>query len=162
MPKQAWKRVLLSLAGAAAIGAVVWWLAHPRLSDVQQIEEVVARVEHGVEAKQGREIMECVSPDYRDPAGMDRLDVLKLVNHWVRSPEQAEVVIEDYQIRVSGRTAVGRFLVRVYVQGDSIAQNPLEMDLTVNFEKRWRKLRRVWLVKSAEGAGFSLSPEDYL
>ena len=150
------------LAAVLVVAFGAWWLTNPRISNERQIENLVAKAEHGVETKSGREIMECVSPDYKDSSGLDRLEILKLVNHWVRSPDQADVVIEDYQIRVEGSSAIGHFSVQVYLQGEGQSQAPLWMELEVSFEKRWRKLRQVWLVKSVEGPALSGAPEDYL
>jgi hypothetical protein len=161
MSWKAWKITLLVLAGLFVVALAVWWLTNPRISDERQIQNLVAKVEHGVETKSGHEIMECVAPDYKDSSGLDRLEILKLVNSWVRSPEQADVSVEDYQIKVEGRTATGHFTVQVYLQDSDWGRSPLQMGLEVRFEKRWRRLRQVWLVKAAEGPALS-APEEYL
>jgi len=162
MSGRAWKIGLIGSAIALAAAFAVWWFTNPRISDQRQIENLVAKVEHGVETKSGQEIMECVAPDYKDSNGLDRLEILKLVNGWVRSPEQADVTVESYQIKVSGRSATGHFDVQVYLQEGGRGQAPTWMQLEVNFEKQWRRLRQVWRVKAVEGPSLSGAPEDYL
>ncbi len=153
---------MIGLATVLAIAFAVWWLTNPRISDKQQIENLVAKVEHGVESKSGREIMECVAPDYKDSNGLDRLEILKLVNSWVRSPEQADITVEKYEIKINGRSATGHFDVQLYLQEDGRGQPPTWMSVEVSFEKQWRRLRQVWRVKAVEGPSLSSAPEDYL
>jgi len=162
MSKRAWKIAAATLLILCAGGFAAWWFTNPRISDERQIQNLVAKVEHGVETKSGREIMECVAPDYQDSSGFDRLEVLKLVTSWVRSPEQADVVVGEYQIEVEGRNAIGHFDVQVEVQEGERFRAPLQMEFEVKFERQWRKLRRVWLVKAVEGPSLRAAPEEYL
>ncbi len=162
MSSRTWRIAQLVFGGILVIAILVWWLTNPRISDEQQILNLVAKAEHGVETKNGREVMECVSPDYKDSSGYDRLQLLKMVNSWVRSPDQAEVTVEKQQIRVNGLTAVGKFSVQVYLESEGRKLRPVSAQIEVTFEKRWRKLRQVWLVKSVEGAAMLSAPEEYL
>ncbi len=162
MSSSAWRKVQLALVGLFVVAVLAWWLTNPRISDEQQILNLVAKAEHGVETKNGREIMECVAPDYKDSSGLDRTEILKMVNSWVRSSDQAEVTVQEPQIKVDGFTAVARLDVQVYLESEGRALRPVNAELEVTFEKQWRKLRQVWLVKSVEGAAVLTAPEDFL
>ena len=162
MGGRAWTRgprLLLLVAVGAAIG---WWFAHPRTTDEELILELVARAEHGVETKSVQEMMECIAPDYEDGTGLTRVDVWRLAMRWARRPGRAEVVIEEYEVTVTPPTAMGRFVGRVVVEQEGQYMAPLNLDVTVEFEKQRRRWRQVWLIKSISDATVAQELEDYL
>ena len=147
---------------AIAAGAVGWWMWIHRPTDLELIEEVVAKAEHGIEAKSVEEIMECVAPDYQDSEGLSRNDIWRLAMQWARSPEKAEITLGNYEIKVRGREAVGRFAVYVLLEEEGGLASGLNFDLEVLFERHRRKLSRAWLVKSVRGYQLEAVYEDYM
>jgi hypothetical protein len=162
MGGRGWKRGLRLLLLVAAGVAIGWWFAHPRTTEEELILEVVARAEHGVETKSVQEIMDCIAPDYEDEAGLTRVDVWRLAMRWARSPERADVVIEEYEVTVTPPTATGHFVGRVLVEQEGQYTAPLNLDVRVEFEKQRRRWRKVWLVKSVSEATAAQEYEGYL
>ncbi|UCC68876.1 MAG: hypothetical protein JSV79_02825 [Armatimonadota bacterium] len=151
MAGPSWNRVF-RIAFLVVLGAVAgWWVVHPRPSDEDLIAELVAKAEHGVETKSVDEIMSCVSRDYSGQGEMSREDVWRSAQQWVRSPVQADVVIQDYQLALKDAEAVGQFQVDVRLQEEGGLVQTLNLFLTVGFERQRRGLRKVWLVKSVRG-----------
>jgi hypothetical protein len=161
MGKVASKRAL-RIGVLVALGAAVgWWLAHPRPSDEELIAELVARAEHGVETKSVDEIMSCVSRDYEGQGDWSREDVWRVAMQWARSSEQAEVAIQDTQVRVEKGRAVGHFQVDVTLL-DERRRRPTTLFLTVDFERERQGLRKVWLVRSVQGFDPDMYIEEFL
>ena len=142
--------LLICLGAAAAVGAG-WWLVQLRVSDEKLIQELVAKAEHGVEAKSVEEIMDCLSRDFEGQGDMSREDVWRLAMQWQRSPLEADVVIQDQRITVEGREATGQFHVQVELVEEGLPRPSLVAFLTVGFERRWRGLRKTWRVRSVRG-----------
>lgn len=162
MGSRAWKRRLRLFLLVAVGAAVGWWFAHPRTTDEERILELVARAEHGVETKSVQEMMDCIAPDYMDGTGQTRVDVRRLAMRWARSPGRADVVIEEYEVTVTPPTAMGRFVGRVVVEQEGQYVAPLNLDVTVEFEKQRRGWRKVWLIKSISEATLAQEYEGYL
>ena len=139
-----------------------WWLFHPRPTDQELIQELVARAEHGVETKSVDEIMSCVSDEYKDGSGLSRRDIWRLAMNWARSSEEAEVVIGSYDIEVASPRATGWFGVTVYLHAGAHRLELPDMQLTVEFEKERRRWRRVWLVKCVTGHDLESMTQDYM
>jgi hypothetical protein len=161
MGGRGWKRGLRLLLLVAAGAAIGWWFAHPRTTDEELILELVARAEHGVETKSVQEIMDCVAPDYEDETGLTRVDVWRLAMRWARSPERADVVIEEYEVTVTPPTATGHVVGRVLVEQEGRYTAPLNLEVTVEFEKQRRRWRKVWLVKSISEETVAQEYEGY-
>jgi hypothetical protein len=160
MHREAWKRALKVLCLVIAGTLVGWWFLHPRPSDMDLVEELVAKAEHGVETKSATEIMECVGPDYQDEEGLSRNDIFRLAWRWARSSTRADVVIEDYQIDIASPKASGDFLVQVLLEEQGQRLPALHFDLEVEFEKQRRGWRKVWLVTAVNGHGLENRAED--
>jgi len=154
-----WSRSLKIAVLVLAAAALAWWLLHPRPTDEELILALVAKAEHGVETKNKAEIMECVAKDYQDDSGLSRLDIFRLALQWERSPEQVEVVIDDYELNIGAPGATGRFEVELEFREAGRYEPPLRLPLVVDFEKRRQRWRRVWLVKSVSGHGIERSIE---
>ena len=75
------KIVVLVLVGTA----FGWWLWHPRPTDQELIDELIARAEHGVETKSVDEIMSCLSRDYGGQGDLSREDMWRMAMQWARS-----------------------------------------------------------------------------
>jgi hypothetical protein len=161
MRKRATK-VAVIVAAALVVAAGLWFILAPRVSDEQQIASLASKVEHGVETKSAEEILDCVSPEYQDSEGLTRTDIWKLVMQWVRSPDRAEVAIQKYEIKVNGKTATGTFDVQAVVEHEHAYQVPLNLTVTVQFEKRWRRWHRVWVVKSLLGPPITGVAEEFI
>ena len=162
MHREAWKRGLKVLCVVIAGALVGWWFLHPRPSDRELIEELVAEAEHGIEAKSTKEIMECLAPDYQDEEGLSRGDIFRLAWRWERSSARAEIVIEDYQVDIISPRASGDFPVQVLLEEEGQHCPPLRFDLEVEFEKQRRGWHKVWLVKAVNGHGLEKRFEDFL
>ncbi len=148
-----WSRSLKIAALIVAAAAAAWWLLHPRPTEEELILALVAKAEHGVETKNKTEIMECVAKDYRDESGLSRLDIFRLALHWERSPEQVDVVIDEYELDISSPAATGRFEVELAFQEGGRPDLPLRLPLVVQFEKQRRGWRKAWVVRSVGGHG---------
>jgi hypothetical protein len=144
-----------------AAGALLWWWVH-RPSDRQLVDELIARAVHGVETKSLDEIMGCVSPGYHDEEGLSKLDVWRGAARFVQSPDTAEVSIEDYTLDIAPPKATGVFRVRVVILQNGQYLNLGPMEMTVEFEKRRRRLRQVWLVKSVSAEGIDRLMRGYM
>lgn len=160
MHREAWKRGLKVLCLVVAGALIGWWFLHPRPSDRDMIEELVAKAEHGVETKSATEIMECVAPGYQDDEGLSHNDIFRLAWRWARSSARADVVIEDYRIDIAAPEASGSFLVQVLLEEQGQRLPALRFDLEVEFEKQRRGWRKVWLVKAVNGHGLERKVED--
>lgn len=153
----------LVILGAIVVLPVCVWLLWPRPSDKELLLELVARAEHGVETKNTEEIMGCVSREYHDPAGLTRLDIFRLAMQWQRSPEQVDVVIDEYQLEVTPPTATGRFDVELAFGAGASFGLPQRLALTVEFAKERKGLfGRRWRVKSVSGHGLEKGFEELL
>ena len=159
MSGRRWRRGLSIIAVIVAAAAASWWLLHPRPTDEDLILALMAKAEHAVETKNRAEIMECMAKDYRDDSGLSRLDIFRLALHWERSPEQVDIVIEEYELDTSGRSATGRFEVQLEFHEAGRHEPPLRLPLVVEFEKQRQRWRRVWLVKSVSGHGIESNLE---
>ena len=152
------KITLLVLVGVA----VGWWVWHPRPTDRELIEELIARVEHGVETKSVDEIMSCLSRDYERQGDLSREDIWRMAMQWARSSAQADVLIEDYRLTLEGPEATGYFQVKIGLTEDGFRRPPLALSLTVDFVRRRSGLRTVWLVQSIGGFDPDLLVEELL
>lgn len=156
------RRLAIVALFIAITGSVfLWWWLH-RPTDRQLIDELIARAVQGVETKSLDEIMDCVSPDYRDELGLSRVDVWRGAAHFVQSPDRADVSIDDYALDIAAPIATGIFDVRVVItqNGQYLDMGPLHM--TVQFEKQRRRLKTVWLVKSVNAQAINKLIQDYM
>ncbi len=134
--------------------AVCVWLLWPKPSDEKLILDLVARVEQGVEAKDVQEIMGCIARDYHDPYGLTRADIYKLAMHYQRTSDQADIVINGYQLDITPPTATGHFDVELSLSQGGPPEPPQRLKLTVEFRKERQGLfHRAWLVRSVSGQG---------
>ena len=162
MSRAARKRALTTIALVLAGGCLGWWFLHPRPTDRELIEELVAKAEHGIETKSTTEIMDCVAPDYHDQDGLTRTDIFRLAWRWQRTSGRADIVIEDYQLDITPPIAAGRFEVQFLLEAEGESYPPLHLHLGVDFQKVRRGWRKVWLVKAVNGHGVKERFEDFL
>jgi hypothetical protein len=132
------------------LGFVVAWRVWPRASDEELIAAVVRRAKHGVETKDVKEVMSCVSPEYRDTQGLTRGQVLRLAMVWAREPQTASVSVEDYRLTLAPPEASATLTVVMAVTGQG-ALDSRRLPVTVRFRKERRGLGSVWLVHAVEG-----------
>jgi hypothetical protein len=156
-----WKRWLVVVVVVVG-GAATWWVLAHRRSDRALIDELIAKAEHGVETKSVDEIMGCVAEDYHDELGFNRTDIWRLAQHWIRTPDEADVVVEDYSVDIQPPRATGQLAVNVMMTRDGRQMPPLPLELTVRFEKERRGWRRVWLVESVTGQNLGRVFEDVM
>jgi len=132
------------------LGLVVAWRLWPRASDQELIATVVRHAEHGVATKDVKEVMSCVSPEYRDSEGLTRAQVLRLAMVWAREPQTATVSVEDYRLTLTPPEASATLTAVVAVTGQG-AITSQRLPVTVGFRKERHWLGSVWLVRSVEG-----------
>jgi hypothetical protein len=140
------RRKVIALAVVCVLAAG-FWLWYPRSSDRERIVQIIQRARHGVETKNVKEIMEAVSPDYRDGEGLTRSELSRLAAGWARTPDRAEVAIDSYQLNVTGTAATAALEVTLTL-GNQGTEKP---HLTMRFEKQRQGWRSAWLVKSVDG-----------
>lgn len=141
--------------------AFLWWWTH-RANDQQLIDELVARVEHGIETKSPDEIMDCIAPDYHDAMGLSKQDVFRGTMRFVQSPDTVDLSISNASVEITPPVATGLFEVRVVItqNGRYVDSGPVQV--TVQFQKERRRLSRVWLVKSISAPEIARQFEDYM
>jgi len=159
MTRQRGLKITLMVLVGVAVG---WWVWHPRPTDRELIEELIARAEHGVETKSVDEIMSCLSRDYERQGDLSREDIWRMAMQWARSSAQADVLIEDYRLTLEGPEATGYFRVKVELTEDGFRRPALALSLTVDFVRRRSGLRTVWLVHSIGGFDPDLLVEELL
>ena len=159
--RRRWKRIALAAAvGAAAI--LGWWFLRSGPSDEALILDLVTRAETAIEAKDKDALMACVAKDYRDEGGLSRLDIFRLAVQWQRSSEQVDITIGEYELDVESPEATGRFEVELVFHEYEHYESPVNLSLTVDFEKQRRRWRKVWLVTSVSGHGLESDFEGLL
>ena len=151
----------MALAVILAAG-LAWWLFHPRPTDRELIDQLIARAVHGVETKSVDEIMGCVAPDYQDELGLRQVDVWRGAMRWGQTVDKAEVEISDYRVDIHPPTATGRLEVRLTITQNGHYLEPEPLHLMVQFEQERQRWRKVWLVKSVSGYGQSRTLEDLM
>ncbi len=147
-------KAVLWLLGTVALG---WWLLHPRATDREQLEQLIAKGKQGLESRSAVQIMECLAPDYHDGGGLKKGDVAQIVRRVTRESHRIEVTIDDYQLDLHPPKARGYFDVRILLYEGPRSAVPIHWNLDVAFEKQhlgWHDLwRQGWVVTSIDGHG---------
>jgi hypothetical protein len=146
----------------AVVGGLAWWLLHPRPTDKELIDQLIAKAVHGVETKSVNEIMSCVAVDYQDDLGLNHTDIWRAAHSWARSLDEAEVVIDDYALDIHPPSATGTFQVRLALTRNGQCLEPGLLHLTVGFEQQRQRWRKVWLVRSVAGPELGKLSEDLM
>jgi len=130
--------VIILLGGGAYL---VWRLTHPTLSDQQQIEELLDRIEQGVEKKSPRMILGAIADDYRDDYGLTRLDIHRLSLNLLRTEGRIQVVLTRPKIEVHGEQATADVTGEVTLSEGGYQAQEFSGALTIHLRKRggqWR------------------------
>jgi len=156
-------KAVLLLLGALVAG---WWVLHPHPSDREQIEQLVAKAEQGMETDSWVQVMECFSPHYHDKGDLRKGDVTRILQRVMRGTEKIEVTTNDYQLEVGQRKAKGCFDVKIVLHEGPRSEVPIHWNLDVDFEKQrlgWYTIwRDGWVVTSVAGHGVDKSFEHML
>jgi len=136
--------VIVILAGG---GYLAWRLIHPPISDQEQINRLLDRVEQGVETRRPRDILSAIADDYHDAAGLTKRDLHRMTLVLLRLPVPPEVVIDKVDIRVRGDAAVAGVQGRVTLNEGGLPPELFSGAITVELRKR----RGEWLVVSTAG-----------
>jgi len=132
----------------AAAGLFAWWRTRPRLSEAEQIEVVISRIEEGIEAKSPQQVLSQVSEEYSDTWGITYEKARLLSRRVLREPERIRVDILDYK----GPTIQGDFAdLELSVHASVLSgENPIT-EVEGNVELVLRKERKGWKVINAQG-----------
>lgn len=144
--------IALTVSGIAAVSVAT------RPSDQAQLEMMVVRVEQGFETKSAGAVISAVASDYRDPEGLDREDVSRIVHRLARGPRSVDITIREQELEVEGDRAVGHFdVLAVVTEGSERIDWPmlLEVEFTRTPPTWWRPWHREWIVQSVSGHGMS-------
>jgi hypothetical protein len=156
-------KAVLLLLGTLVAG---WWVLHPQPSDREQIEQLVAKAEQGMETDSWVQVMECFSPQYHDKGGLRKGDVTRILQRVMRGTEQIDVTINDYQLEVGRRKAKGYFDVKIVLHEGPRSEVPIRWNLNVDFQKQrlgWYNIwQEGWVVTSVAGHGVDKSFEHML
>ena len=132
--------LILAIGGIAA-----WWISRPRLSDREQIIQVIEAVRNGVERKNPRTVVSHISEDYSDPSGINYKEVRLLALRLLRATEKIKVNILNYEEpQIEGDTARMQLTVQVNVANgeQEITNSGGKISLTLRKEKKeWKVLR---------------------
>jgi len=136
-----WRRLrwVLPLVLLAAAGLILLLVRKP-LSDREQIAQLIQRIESSIEKKDLGGITSCVSKDYRDDYGITRRDILRLAFRYVRSADQAEILISDASLRLQHDMASASMHVDVEYAEQGGQLTRVSGDVTLFLEKeggRW-------------------------
>ncbi len=140
----------LGVPGLLVLATLVVWLVYPRPTDRELVYALLQRGEHGIETKNVREIMGCVSPDYQDREHTYS-ELYRMVLGWPRVAERGEVTVENLQLDLGKETGSGTMDVTFVLIEKSGRRTTFPLHLTMTFEKRRQTWHHVWLVKSVGG-----------
>jgi hypothetical protein len=133
---------------AVVIGAVVIWrLTHPPISDQEQINRLIDRVEQGVERKKPSEILATIADDYRDSTGFTKRDIHQLSLSLLRVDGRPQVTLTDVRIEIHGNEADVSLEGDVRIAFAGAESQEFNGALSVHLSKRSGK----WLIVSTSG-----------
>jgi hypothetical protein len=146
--KRSWLGLVLIIVIA---GVVAWWMLRPRLSDRAQIEQTITSIEAGVERGSPAQVMENISSDYSDKAGLNYRKVGLIARRLLHSAGQIKADVTDYQDpRIEGSMAYMDLTVHAsaYDNGQLTTSVSGSVKVVLRREGGWRKQ---WKVLNAEG-----------
>jgi hypothetical protein len=113
-------------------------------------------MKQGFEGKSAEAVLGHIAQDYRDAEGLDRQDVISIVERLCRGTHSVDLDIEDRQIEVNGDRATGQFdAVAVITEGGDRITWPMKLEVQFSRERTawWLPWRKQWVVQSAKGHG---------
>lgn len=142
-------RWALLAIGAGLIAAGVWYYLTrtPRLSDREQIIQMVVEVERAVEAGHTSTVLSYFSDDYKDSMGNDRRAMQRFLLAGLHDSGGIDVVAQLGEISVAGDTATVHVEAE-YNFGQSAGgdgSRHVVLDVTLQRE------RRGWKIMAADG-----------
>jgi len=150
------RRVLIAI-GAGLIAAGVWYYLTrtPRLSDREQIIQMVVEVERAVEAGHTSTVLSYFSDDYKDSMGYDRRSLQRFLMGGLRDSGGIDVVAQLGEINVQGDSATLQ-VEADYAFGQSAGgdgSTHVALDVTLQRERRGWKIVRTegWQGSMLEG-----------
>ena len=152
------KRLIAALLIAilAGGGYLAWRLTHPPLSDQEQINRLLDRVERGIETKTPRTVLAAIADDYRDAYGYTKLDIHRLSLGLLRTTGRPQVTLDRVDIQVHGDAAQARLHGEVALIEAGQQSQAFSGALTIQLRKRGGKWQIVstagWQAEA--GAGF--------
>jgi hypothetical protein len=141
------KIVALIVIVVIILGGVAWWIFHPRPNDRQQIDQLISRVEKGIEDRNSHQIMSCVSKDYSDSVGINYSRISLLAARLQQTTGKIVIDITDFQEpRIEGDTAKMQLTVKIVVADETMngtVGGPVELTM--------KRDRGEWKIQSASG-----------
>jgi len=143
------KRWMIGLAGLgvlALVGAGVWWASRPRLSDEEQITNMIIEIKRAVETKDAGDVLKYIATDYKD-GSYTRREITQFVVAGFRGPESFRVDVARPTIRVAGNEAEAQVSARFTAGAAKDGSGSMNLQVVA----RLKKERGGWKVLSATG-----------
>lgn len=157
------RRTGAALAIGLTASAITALLAAPRTNDQAQLGKLIAQMEEGFEDKSAEAVLGYIAQDYQDAEGLDRQDVIKIVERLCRGTHRVDLDLEDQQIEVNGDRATGQFdAVAVITEGGDRITWPMKLEVQFARERTawWLPWHKQWVVQSAKGHGMKTWLEE--
>ncbi len=138
---------LLLVAVGVAVGVYYWQRAGGGKDDRQQIIELVANVERGVEEKSISRVMDYVSQDYQDETGNDRRTLQQLAMAAFRDTQPFDVVVQLTDLEIHG----GEATLTADVEFSAGQPVGIGESTRLTVTAKLRRERGGWKVVEAEG-----------
>lgn len=132
---------------------LVFLATRERLSDEEQIRQILLQAERDANSKNATGLLSIVSKNYRDEQGFDYSAIRGLLAQWRRSSQKTDVTVYDLELQIQGKKASVSALVTVQFNSEA----RLELPLTAKLAKE----KRTWKVVSASGWQGSSLGRDY-
>lgn len=141
------RRISVIAGVLLAAGALVHWRFSPRLTDSQQIVQLILQVRRATETKNAAQLLSYISDEYNDGTFTKR-DLTRLVVMAFRSPEPYRVQVEQPALHIQGNRATVDVKAKLWV-GQPEAPEEQEIPLQVHAELV--RVRGGWKVIRAKG-----------
>lgn len=143
------KRSRIGLAGLgvlALVGAGTWFVSRPRVSDEEQITNMIIEIKRAVETKNAGDVLKYIATDYND-GSYTRREITQLVVAGFRGPEEFRVDVSRPTIRVDGNEAEAQASARFTTGAARDGSGSMDLQVVA----RMKKQRGGWKVVSATG-----------
>jgi len=136
-------------------GALLWVSARPKLSQEQQIAQVILQVKQAVEAKRAGALLRHLSKDYDDGVH-SRREITQLVIQGFRSPDAFRVHVEPPKVDVQGDRATARVRAEFWAGPPDDTAGHVRLDVNMTFARSGRR----WKILGARGWEPAMSAVD--
>jgi len=137
------KRGLKLLIPLIALAAMTWWwVSYTSIPLEERLANMVMKLKEAIEKKQYGEVMRCISPQYKDSAGVTYEDIKNALQDYVRNPDlHVKVEVTAMTIYSRSNTAVidTRIGVMITIGERNYSISPVNLTIFMQRELiRWR------------------------